>query len=94
MSSFANEAWKKISERREFYTTQSSVSMLIIISEIMNLLFVIAILASGIYAIYDSVSGKRTLLNKFVRLLFALFFTPIYMAYRIFELKNPKSKLF
>lgn len=80
MSSFVNDAWDKMSHKKEFYVNEKSQK----IFSIVYLIVCISVLFSGIYALVDALNGK-TYLQKIRNLFFAFFFTPLYLAVRLHQ---------
>jgi hypothetical protein len=91
MSLFVLDAWDKISEQKEFYENPNqqprSPIILLVVMLIALLLFASYTAVAG-YAVIDAVSSGSSILGKMLNLIGALFFTPIYLAVRVYQLKK------
>lgn len=94
MSSFVNDAWEKASKQKEFYGDQTTFVVYSPLYNVFYTLFAIALLVAGLYALSDAWESGMTLTGKLLKLFAAMFYTPLYLAYRVYQLKNPGVQLF
>ena len=94
MSSFVNDAWEKASQKKEFYDGQTTLVVYSPLYNIFYTIFAISLFVAGLYALSDAWESGLTLTGKLFKLFAAMFYTPLYLAYRVYQLKNPGVQLF